>query len=134
MCRTSSVQRHFQTKHQYKFKTSEEISEAIKKSISSFKKQTGILSQAVGSKNKATECSYKIAQCVALKGKPFTDGEYIKETFLKSAEILFGDSLNKEIIVSRITAIPVFSRSVARRITDSAENVTTKQIIGLKQA
>ena len=31
--RTSSVQRHFQTKHQSKFKTSEEISEAIKKAI-----------------------------------------------------------------------------------------------------
>ena len=39
-------------------------------------KQTGILSQA-------TECSYKKAECMALKGKPFTDGEYIKETFLK---------------------------------------------------
>ena len=92
------------------------------------------MSQAVGSKNKATECSYKIAQCDALKGKPFTDGEYIKETFLKSAEILFGDLPNKEIIVSRITAIPVSARSVERRITDLAENVTTKQIIGLKQA
>ena len=126
MCCTSSVQRHFHTKHQYKFKTSEEISEAIKKAISSFKKQTGISNQAVGSKNKATECSYKIAQCVALKGKPFTDGEYIKETFLKSAEILFGDLPNKEIIVSRITAIPVSARSVERRITDLAENVTTK--------
>ena len=133
VCRTSSVQRHFQTKHQYKFKTSEEISEAIEKGISSFKKQTGILSQAVGSRNKATECSYKIAQCVALKGKSFTDGKYIKETFFKSAEILFGDLPNKEVIVSRITAIPVSVRSVERRITDLAENVTTKQIIGLKQ-
>ena len=128
MCHTSSVQRHFQTKQQYKFKTSEEISEAI----SGFKKQTGILSQGVGSKNKATECSYKIAQCVALKGKFFTDGEYIKETFLKSDEILFGDLPNKEIIVSLITAIPVSARSVERRITDLAENVTTKQITGLK--
>ena len=133
VCRTSSVQRHFQTKHQYKFKTSEEISEAIEKAIYSFKKQTGILSQAVGSQNKATKCSNKIAQCVSLKGKPFTDGEYIKETFLKSAEILFGDLPNKEIIVSRITAIPVSARSVERRITDLAENVTIKQIIGLKQ-
>ena len=60
VCCTSSVQRHFQTKHQYKFKTSEEISEAIKTTIYSFKLQTGILSHAVESQNKATECSYKI--------------------------------------------------------------------------
>ena len=92
------------------------------------------MGQAVGSQNKATECRYKIAQCVSLKGKPFADGKYIKETILKSAEILFGDSPNKKIIVSRITAIPVSARSVERRITDLAENVTTKQIIGLKQA
>ena len=57
-----------------------------------------------------------------------------KKLFLKSAEILFGDLPNKEIIVSRITAIPVSARSVERRITDLAKNVTTKQIIGLKQA
>jgi hypothetical protein len=133
-CRTSSVKRHFQTKHQFKFKTSEEKSEAIKKAISGFEKQTSILSKAVGMKIKATECSYKIAECIALKGKPFTDGEYIKETFLSSAEILFGDLPNKEIIFTRIREIPISARSVERRITDLAENVTTKQISGLKQS
>ena len=118
VCRTSSVQRHFETKHQSKFKTSEKKGEAIKKAISGFKKQTSILSQAFGMKSKATECSYKIAQCVALKGKPFTDGEYIKETFLSSAEVLFRDLQNKDIILSRIREIPVSARSVERRISD----------------
>lgn len=134
VCRTSSVQRHFQTKHQSKFKTSEEKGEAIKKAISGFKKQTVILSQAVGMKSKATECSYKIAQCVALNGKPFTDGEYIKEAFLSGAEVLFRDLKNKDIILSRIREIPVSARSVERRISDLAENVTTKQTTGLKQS
>ena len=70
MCHTSSVQRHSHTKHHSNFKTSENKSEAVKKSISGLNKQTGILSQAVEMKNKATECSYKTAQCVALKCKP----------------------------------------------------------------
>jgi hypothetical protein len=61
-------------------------------------------------KNKATECSYKIAQCVALKVKLFTDGKYIKETFLSSAEILFSDLPNKETILSRIGEIPASAR------------------------
>jgi len=87
MCCTSSVQRHYQTKHQSMFKNSEEKSEAIKRAVSGYKKQTSIFSQVIGTKYKATECSYKIAQCVASKAKTFTDGEFVKETFLSSAEI-----------------------------------------------
>jgi len=34
VCRTSSVQRHYQTKHQSMFKNSEEKSEAIKRAVS----------------------------------------------------------------------------------------------------
>ena len=88
--------------------------------------------QAVGTMNKATECSYKIVECVALKGKPFTDGEYIKETFLSRAEIFFGDLQNNKVIFSRIREIPVSVRSIERRITDLVENITTKQTIALK--
>ena len=101
MCRTSSVQRHYQTKHQSVFKNSEEKSEAIKRAVSGYKKQTSIFSQVIGTKYKATECSYKIAQCVASRAKPFTDGEF-EETFLSTAEILFSDLPNKETILSQI--------------------------------
>jgi len=69
------------------FKNSEEKSEAIKRAVSGYKKQTSIFSQVIGTKYKVTECSYKIAQCVASKAKPFTDGEFVKETFWSSAEI-----------------------------------------------
>lgn len=40
VCRTSNVQRHYETRHQSTFKTSEKKSEAIKRAISGFKKQT----------------------------------------------------------------------------------------------
>jgi hypothetical protein len=93
VCRTSSVQRHYQTKHQSMFKNSEKKSEAIKRAVSGYKKQTSIFSQVIGTKNKATECSHKIAQRVASKAKPFTDGEFVKAT-LSSAEILFSDLTN----------------------------------------
>jgi len=131
VCRTSSVQRHYQTKHQSMFKNSEEKSEAIKRAVSGYKKQTtrSIFSQEIGTKYKATECSYKIAQCVASKAKPFTDGEFVKEIFLSSAEIL-SDLPNKETILSRIREIPPSPRSVERRICDMAENITVKQTTG----
>ena len=85
-----------------------------------------ISSQVIGTKYKATECSYKIAQCVASKAKPLTDGKFVKETFLSSAEILFSDLPNKERILSRIREKPASPRSIERRITDMAENVTIK--------
>jgi len=71
---------------------------------------------------------------VASKAKPFTDGEFVKETFLSSAEILFSDLPNKETILSRIREIPASPRSIERPITDIAENVTVKQTTGLQQA
>jgi len=37
VCRTSSVQRPYQTKHQSMFKNSEETSEAIKRAVSGYK-------------------------------------------------------------------------------------------------
>ena len=76
----------------------------------------------------------QIAQCVASKAKPFTDGEFAKETFLSSAEILFSDLPNKETILSRIQEISASPRSIERRTTDMAENITVKQITGLQQA
>lgn len=69
--RIRSVQRHFQITEQFKFEISDVKSGAIKNAVPGIKKQSGILSQAVGSEKKATECKYKIAQRVALKGKPF---------------------------------------------------------------
>jgi len=53
VCRTSSVQRHYQTKHQSMFKNSEEKSEAIKRAVSGYKKQTSIFSSVIGTKYKA---------------------------------------------------------------------------------
>ncbi|GFX27670.1 uncharacterized protein TNCV_2129111 [Trichonephila clavipes] len=122
-CGLNSVQRHFQTKHQDTFKNSDEKYEALEKAVSEYKKEITFLCQTIGVKPKATECSFVIAHCLAAKGKPFTDGEYIKNTFLKSAEILFIDLPNLRTILSRIQEIPA-----------SAENVTAKQNSGLQES
>lgn len=60
------------------------------------------------------------------------DVEKTKEMFQSSAEILFGNFPNKEIILSQIREILVYARSTERHISDLAENVTIKQMIGLK--
>ncbi|XP_026475737.1 general transcription factor II-I repeat domain-containing protein 2-like, partial [Ctenocephalides felis] len=134
VCRTSSVQRHFQTKHQSTFNSNDEKCETIKKAVSCYKKQITFFCGMTGTKAKATECSFAIAHCIAAKGKPFTDGEYIKEFFIKSAEKLFSDLPNQQTILSRIQEIPASARTIERRITEMADNVTTKQNAGLQEA
>lgn len=41
--------------------------------------------------NPTTCASFVAAQEVVKHGKPFTDGEYLKETFIKISEHLFSD-------------------------------------------
>ncbi|XP_065148348.1 general transcription factor II-I repeat domain-containing protein 2-like [Paramisgurnus dabryanus] len=85
-------------------------------------------------KNNATEASYQIANCIAKRGKPFTDGEYIKDAFLSCSEVLFDGLPNKETIMSKIKDIPMSARTVQRRIEEMAENVNEQQTAGLKDA
>uniref|UniRef100_A0A8C3TK26 DUF4371 domain-containing protein n=1 Tax=Chelydra serpentina TaxID=8475 RepID=A0A8C3TK26_CHESE len=106
--------------------------ESIKKAVAAYEKQSGVFKSLSVSKNEATEGSYKTAQCVAKKRKPFTDGEYVKEVFLSSLEILFNDLPNKDTLVSRIKELPVSARTVERRKSKMAENSKEKQTTALK--
>ena len=134
VCRTSSVKRHFETKHKTTFKDEADKAESIKRAVSGYGKQANTLKAFATANNDSTEASYRIAHCIAKHGKPFTDGEYIKEAFLCSSEVLFNSLPNKETIKSRIKAIPVSARSVERRIEELEENVCAQQTAGLKEA
>ena len=107
VCRTSSIKRHFETKHKKLFKDNSEKNEAFKKSVSRCEKQISIFKKAICSTNQTTESSYKVAECIAKRGKPFTDGDFIKEVFINCSEVLFEDLPNKNVILSRIKNLPV---------------------------
>ena len=134
VCRTSSVKRHFETKHETAFKDQADKAESIKRAVSRYGKQASTLKDFATAKNHATEASYRIAHCIAKHGKPFTDGEYIKEAFLSCSDVLFENLPNKETIKSRIKDIPTSARSVQRRVDEMAENVRDQQTAGLKDA
>ena len=134
VCRTSSVKRHFETKHQEDFKDNADKTETIKKALSDYGKQRNTMVEFTTVKNYATEASYEIANCIAKHGKPFTDGEYIKKAFESTADVLFDGLPNKETIKSRIKEIPTSARTVQCRVEDMAENVNSQQTAGLKDA
>lgn len=57
--------------------------------------------------NPTTCASFVAAQEIVKHGRPFTDGEYLKETFIKISEHLFPDFKNKDEILQNIKNMPL---------------------------
>ena len=134
VCQTSSIKRHFETKHKKSFEDYAEKIEFLKKAVSHYEKQSGIFKKVICSTNRTIKGSYKIAEGIAKHGKPFVDELFVKEAFISCAEVLFDDSPNKCTLISRIKDMPVSPRTVERRITDMATDVTEQQTAALKAA
>lgn len=62
------------------------------------------------------------------RGKPFTDGEYIKETFIQISEHLFSDFKNKKEIVQKMKDMLLSAKTVKDRTIKMAANISSKQI------
>ena len=133
VCRTPSI-KHFETKHEKSFKDDAENIKSLKKVVSRYEKQSRIFKKVISEANRTTESSYKAAKCIAQHGKPFTDEVFIKEGFLRYPDVLFDDLPDKSTIISRTQDMPVFARTIERRITDIARDVNEQQTIALKPA
>ena len=134
VCRTSSIKRHFETKHDKTYKDPADRAEAIKRAVTRYGKQSSSLQVFANSQGHVTEASYNLASCIAKHGKPFTDGEYIKEAFLSCAETLFHNFPNRDTIKARIKDMPTSARTVQRRIHEMAGDVRAQQTKGLTDA
>ncbi|GFX71206.1 general transcription factor II-I repeat domain-containing protein 2A [Trichonephila clavipes] len=60
-------------------------------------------------------------------GKPFQEGEFLKEVWLACAPSLFEDFDNKDKIIQRIKDVPLSRNTMKDRILKLAENVTDQQ-------
>nr|XP_054590733.1 SCAN domain-containing protein 3-like [Nothobranchius furzeri] len=128
------VKRHFETKHQKDFKDEEEKAESIARAVSRYEKQASTLKVFTATKHRGTEASFRIAHCIAKHGKPFTDGNFIKEAFLCTSDVLFDGLPNKDTIKARIQDIPASARTMERCIQEMGDNVRAQQTAGLKDA
>ena len=134
VCRTSSIKRHFEIKHEKSFKNDAEKIESLKRAVSRYEKQSSIFKKVIRSTNRTIEGSYKVAEVIAKNGKPLTDRVFVKKTFLNCAEVLFDDLPNKCTIISRTKDMPISPRIAERRITDMATDVTEQQTVALELA
>ena len=78
------------------------------------------------------ESSYKVVEYIAKRGKPFTDGNFIKEVFINCSKVLFEDLPNKNSILSRIKNLPVSARTVQQRVEDMTADVKMQQVVALQ--
>ena len=107
-CRTSSIKRHFETKHKKSFKDDAEKIESLKKALSRYEKQSSIFKKVIRSMNRTIEGSCKIVEDIAKNQKPFTDGVFVKEAFVNCAKVWFDDLPNKCTVILMIKDMPIF--------------------------
>jgi hypothetical protein len=122
--RTYNIERHFSSKHKaISEMPNDEKLENIKKHVLNFGNQKGVLQKFITKHHHSTTASFAAALAIARRGKPFSDGEYLKTAFIQCSEHLFNDFKNKKEILARIQELPLSARSVQRRIKDMAEDI-----------
>ncbi|CAN7943134.1 unnamed protein product, partial [Ixodes pacificus] len=80
--------------------------------------QRAVFSQQTQQNELLTLASYDVAHELAKRGKPFTDGEMVKDCTLRMATRLFPDKSN---IIRNVSLAP---NTVARKVEDIGTNIT----------
>ena len=88
--KTFNIERHFETKHKLKFKSlsSQERTKKAELMISQLKKEKFAFTKQNAASDEVTRVSYIIAHKIAKNGKPFAEGEFIKECMIESIQVL----------------------------------------------
>ena len=103
VCRGSSVKRHYESNHSWLLgKREDEQKEHISREIKKLNLQTSSFAKFVNSTSNLVAASFEVSKIIARHGKPFSDGDYIKESWLECASYLFEDFKNKDKIIQRI--------------------------------
>ncbi|CAI6370858.1 unnamed protein product [Macrosiphum euphorbiae] len=123
--RSFNVKRHFETVNNNIFSLSaEEKLELISQKVKFFRSQSNKFKVAFKQNNNLSAASFSVSHCIAQHGKPLSDGEYLKEVFVKASNILFHDFTNKNEIIKRINDLPVSRNTVKDRIICMSNDIT----------
>ncbi|GFT51329.1 SCAN domain-containing protein 3 [Trichonephila clavipes] len=127
----SNLERHFITKHT-QFASKYPASEKQKKAVDELQKQkqqsSSVLSNWTQSTSNVNLASFAALLEISKKGKPFTDGEYIKDCFIRASEELFRDFKSKPETLKNIKDFPLSAKTVQDRIAKMSPNVTYLQV------
>ncbi|GBO04094.1 Protein ZBED8 [Araneus ventricosus] len=93
-----------------------------------------MLSNWEQSSNNVNLASFAVSLEIAKRGKPFTDGEYVKDCFIRASEELFRDFKNKAEIMKKIKDLPLSAKTVQDRTAKTSSNVTHMQVEDIQLA
>ncbi|KAK1340738.1 hypothetical protein QTO34_017130 [Cnephaeus nilssonii] len=112
--RTWNINRHFETNHsQLLEKSEDEKKEYISRQLHLYKSQSNSILKFMKGSTNLTSASLSIAHSIAQHGKALSEGEFIKETLLRCAPVLFHGMQNKDAIIKRISELPL-SRNIIK--------------------
>ncbi|GBN18484.1 hypothetical protein AVEN_181819-1 [Araneus ventricosus] len=93
-----------------------------------------MLSNWAQSSNNVNLASFAVSLEIAKRGKPFADGEYVKDCFIRASEELFRDFKNKAEIMKKIKDLLLSAKPVQDRTAKMFSNVTHLQVEYIQQA
>ncbi|XP_071037830.1 general transcription factor II-I repeat domain-containing protein 2-like [Parasteatoda tepidariorum] len=117
-----NIKRHYETKHfqnysKYTGSLRTEKFEAMKRGL---KSQQSSFTKLKTEQEAATRASFRVALEIAKRGKPFTDGEMIKECIIAVAEEMCPEKVNL------LKTVSMSANTVARRVENIAENISSQ--------
>ena len=133
----SNVERHFLNKHNVfaeKYPAGDQRKKAVLELRRRANQSKTFFSKWMNSSTSSTSASFIAAREIACHGKPFTDGEYLKETFIKISEHLFSDYKDKNKIIQKIKDMPLSAKTVEDRTIRMANNISSQQISDINSA
>ncbi|GBN34555.1 hypothetical protein AVEN_33628-1 [Araneus ventricosus] len=104
---------------------------------SSEKKQqqsSSMLSNWAQSSNNVNLASFAVSLKIAKRGKPLTDGEYVRDCFIRASEELFRDFKSKAEIMKKIKDLPLSAKTVQGRTAKMSSNVTHMEVVDIQMA
>ena len=114
----TNLERHYSTKHAT---LSELLGQLRSDKINALKRSLGAQQAAFTRPNLEKEnvvrASYVVSELIAKKLKPHSDGEFVKECLVATAELLAPDK------VKLFQSVSLLRRTVSDRITDMAVNI-----------
>ncbi|KAK1341993.1 hypothetical protein QTO34_016746 [Cnephaeus nilssonii] len=88
-----------------------------------YKSQSNSILKFIKGSTNLTSASLSIAHSIAQHGKALSEGEFIKETLLRCAPVLFHDMQNKDAIIKIISELPLSRNIIKDRIMRLNTNV-----------
>ncbi len=112
--KTFNIERHFETKHKLKYKSLSTLERAKKAElmISQLKKEKSAFTKQNVTSDEVTRVSYIIAHKIAKNGKPFAEGEFVKECMIESMQILCPEK------TKQFEKLSLSRRTIVRRVED----------------